>query len=406
MADVALIWDPALGRADMALAAGDLAMDDGLETAVVISLFTDAPADAGDAIPDGSGDPRGWWGDLPIDAGEQGATPPDVTGSKLWLLDRALLTRETLARAESYAKAALAWMVRDGVAQSVNATAVSRSLGVLELTVTIEQDGATRQFTYAWSVTGPAPGIAPPSTIVLDARPSNATFLDAAGALVEVGPNVLRPLFVAGAQVGNLVEAAATNYVRNPRAEGAVAGTPGTTPPDWGISFGTGLTGSIVGSGTYNGVPYLDIGVSGTMGGTGTGLAINVYLDNSNAEVVNGDTWTESCWAQIVSGTLPAGQTLSLQMGQYGGTTEYPGLICATPYAWTRYANPQVITGGNTSADAMVWVYANAGQVVDLTLRIGGPQFEKGAPATSLILPPAGSPGSSTRAADTIWSPG
>ena len=155
MADVALIWDPALGRADMALAAGDLVMDDGLETAVIMSLFTDAPADAGDAIPDGSGDPRGWWGDMPIDAAQQGATPPDVTGSKLWLLDRAVLTSETLARAESYAEAALAWMVRDGVAQSVSATAVSPSFGKLELTVEILQASGSREFSYAWQAKAP-----------------------------------------------------------------------------------------------------------------------------------------------------------------------------------------------------------------------------------------------------------
>ena len=404
MADVALIWNAAVGYADMALAGADLAMDDGLESAVIISLFTDAPAGPGDAVPDGGGDPRGWWGDMPIDAAQRGGVPPDVTGSKLWLLDRVVLTSETLARAQSYAEAALAWMVRDGVAQSVRATAASRALGVLEITVVIEQGGASRRFAYAWSATGPTPGAAAPPTVLLDARPSPATFLDASGVLIEVGPNVLRPLFAGGVQTGNLIEGAATNYVTNPRGEGAVVGTPGTAPTDWTFGIATGLTQTIADVGTFDGIPYVDVTISGTMGGTGLGLALDAFFA-SPAVVADGEPWTQSIWAQIVAGSIPTGQTMNIIMGEYNGTVVYAGFPSAAPAAWTRYVNTQTISGGNTSADGMVWVYAAAGQVVNFTLRLAGPQFEQGTAATSLILPPAGSPGISTRAADTVWSP-
>ena len=54
-----------------------------LQTAILISLFTDAQASPDDMIQDGSGDPRGWWGDL-------GSSKP--IGSKLWLLGRAKQT--------------------------------------------------------------------------------------------------------------------------------------------------------------------------------------------------------------------------------------------------------------------------------------------------------------------------
>ena len=118
MTDVALIWDQAIARGDIAVSGGDLARDDGLRTAVLISLFTDALARPDDEIPDGTDDRRGWWGNLPL-AGE----PADPIGSRLWLLARAKRTEETRRRAQTYAQDALAWMVADGVAAAVTVTA-------------------------------------------------------------------------------------------------------------------------------------------------------------------------------------------------------------------------------------------------------------------------------------------
>ena len=62
MTDIALSWDNAAWRADIGLARGDLATDDGLRTAVLISLFTDAPARDDDPLP-APGYRGGWWGD-------------------------------------------------------------------------------------------------------------------------------------------------------------------------------------------------------------------------------------------------------------------------------------------------------------------------------------------------------
>lgn len=150
MLDIALIWDPVRGRADMAMAGPDLATDAGLETAVIVSLFTDRLAAEGDAIPDGTADRRGWWGDMPIDATAQGVTPPDLIGSRLWLLDRALQTQQTLQLAETYAKEALQWMLDDGVAGSVTATASFPRLGWIQLVIVIGQQGSSPTFILPW----------------------------------------------------------------------------------------------------------------------------------------------------------------------------------------------------------------------------------------------------------------
>lgn len=105
------IWDPEQGFADWALAGfgnplnrGGLQADNALHTAVVVALFTDrrVPDDhplrwlAGD-------DPRGWWGDGVLAAGER------PLGSLLWLLERVALTgtMDTGRWAESLATEAL-----------------------------------------------------------------------------------------------------------------------------------------------------------------------------------------------------------------------------------------------------------------------------------------------------------
>lgn len=129
------------GAGDWALvlagASQDLASDEGLESAIVISLFTDRLAAAGDDVPvqaDGAVDRRGWWGDAYAEL--QG----DRIGSRLWLLQRAKQVPGTLRMAEQYAAEALQWLVDDGVASEVRTTAEwvpPLHRGVLGLTVTV-----------------------------------------------------------------------------------------------------------------------------------------------------------------------------------------------------------------------------------------------------------------------------
>ena len=99
--DIALHFDPIAFACDYAVAAGDLAADNGLKTAVLISLFTDRLAAADDEIPDGTEDRRGWWGDMPADGSAPSGAPPDPIGSRLWLLARAKQSAETLNRAST-----------------------------------------------------------------------------------------------------------------------------------------------------------------------------------------------------------------------------------------------------------------------------------------------------------------
>jgi phage gp46-like protein len=151
MTDIALVWNATLGEADMQVVGGDLLTDSGLQTAMIISLFTDAQARPGDVIPDGSTDVRGWWGDMPSDPARQDTTArPDRIGSRLWLLDRGLQVPETLVRAEAYAREALQWMLDDGVAGSLAIAASFPQPGWIQLAITIGQQGSLSKFTLPW----------------------------------------------------------------------------------------------------------------------------------------------------------------------------------------------------------------------------------------------------------------
>lgn len=110
------LYRPGALTPNIIVVGGEILVDNGLLTPVLVSLFTDARARSGDEIPDGTSDPRGWWGDAYL-------PPGDRMGSRLWLLDRSLRTPFTLKRIEDYAREALAWMVEDGLATKVQSSA-------------------------------------------------------------------------------------------------------------------------------------------------------------------------------------------------------------------------------------------------------------------------------------------
>lgn len=117
-----------------------------LVRAVMISLFTWRRANADDALP--GTERMGWWGD------NFAPQPPDPIGSRLWLLQRAKLTPDTVARAREYAEEALRWLVQDGVAARVEVEAERQGQNTLALAARIyKSDGSAPvdvRFANAW----------------------------------------------------------------------------------------------------------------------------------------------------------------------------------------------------------------------------------------------------------------
>lgn len=148
MSDISTIWNPAMSFGDWQMNGPQLLTGNDLDTAVLISIFTDRVALPGDIIPDGTTDRRGWWGDnLP-----DGTTMP--IGSRLWLLSRSNSpTQQVLNQAITYAQEALQWMITDGVCAAVNVDAQWNADNFLAMVVTIQRNNGsikTINFTYAW----------------------------------------------------------------------------------------------------------------------------------------------------------------------------------------------------------------------------------------------------------------
>lgn len=133
--DARFVFDAEQGHADVVIVNRDLERDDGLETAITISLFSNRRADEEDGLPDADGSREGWWGDALL-------TSRDKIGSKLWLLGRGKFVDSLLSDAEQYSKEALQWMIDDGVASEINVVAervqqVTTADSVLKLTVEV-----------------------------------------------------------------------------------------------------------------------------------------------------------------------------------------------------------------------------------------------------------------------------
>ncbi|MDL2226540.1 phage GP46 family protein [Deltaproteobacteria bacterium OttesenSCG-928-M10] len=119
MTDLALLFTEH-GDFDLVIENRDFLGDEGLQTAVTVSLFTDRVARADDPLPEylpgQKSDRRGWWGDL---SRENGRSRP--IGSRLWLLFREKELPETVRRAREYAAESLAWLAAAGGAYAVEA---------------------------------------------------------------------------------------------------------------------------------------------------------------------------------------------------------------------------------------------------------------------------------------------
>ncbi|CFV26491.1 GP46 family protein [Yersinia enterocolitica] len=140
--DIKTVWEPDTLLGDWQTGGGGLLDGDDLETAILISLFTDRLARSDDAI-DGD-DRRGWWGDT-------GSEYP--IGSRLWLLRREKLTTKVALKAEDYANEALAWLVDDGVVTAISTNAQIVFPNRINLIINHQQPAkaqASVKFSWVW----------------------------------------------------------------------------------------------------------------------------------------------------------------------------------------------------------------------------------------------------------------
>lgn len=179
------------------------------------------------------------------------------------------------------------------------------------------------------------------------------------------------------------------NAARNPNVIGAVAGSPGTMPTYWGTALG-GLTRTVVGTGVYNGIPYADIRFNGTT----TGTFANITLDTVGAiPAANGQTWTTVSYIAIVGGALTNITSIRQRAALYDGVVAYLGELVGTPAdisgsLTATLARQAATTGTIASAttatiNPYIQLSFSSGVAIDITLRIGLPDLEQAASATT-----------------------
>lgn len=181
-----------------------------------------------------------------------------------------------------------------------------------------------------------------------------------------------------------------TNSIRNNSNTGVALGTSGTMPTNW-QTVTTGLTRTIVATGTENGLPYIDLRFQGTTGGTSGSI---IFESGQGIAAVNGQTWAGSCSVSLVGGSLTNVDTQSLTaqindsggsfLANQGGGASLTGLLTATP---VRFSGTTTIANASTAYIQPKIVFGwSSGVAVDFTLRLAAPQYELGAFATPPIL--------------------
>lgn len=204
--------------------------------------------------------------------------------------------------------------------------------------------------------------------------------------------------------LGLLVEPQSVNYVRNSTMVGAGAGS---YPTGWFVASAVGLTFSAVGSGVENGIEYVDIRLSGTSTAA-AGLSI-IVTDSSSTDmpVTTGDKITGSAFLKLVGGSISNLSALFLQPYSLnsgfiyvsGAPVDIKGTLTSAPL------NTQRRSSTYTALATSVWGAMNlqfnfaSGAAIDITLRVGLPQLEKGDVPTSPIKT---SGAVATRTADSI----
>jgi hypothetical protein len=169
---------------------------------------------------------------------------------------------------------------------------------------------------------------------------------------------------------------------------GAVAGTPGTLPTNWTfLTSISGITTSVIGSGTDKGIAYIDVKFEGAASAT---AATVLQFDNvTQIAASSGQVWAASSYIALIAGSFANVDAigLTLRENDSGGNFVRQNIqsVSSATSSFSRFTSATTL--GATVAFVVTGVRLSLvpGAAIDFTLRIGLPQLEQGAFATSPI---------------------
>lgn len=269
----------------------------------------------------------------------------------------------------------------------------STSLRASRLTTVAAASGAINWLNRAsWRLFDAAGNLSP---LVTSTRTGTATFFDSTGTLQNAAANTPRVSFdPANLSLGRflLAEEARTNSIRNNTMQGAVAGVVGaggSLGTNWSTSaLPVGITASVLGVFTINGIPRVRVRFSGT-----ATSSANVRVDPDTLSAVtasNGQTWVGSWYLSVAPASAAVSIPLNVRvMGRDNADAGYN--ISTTPVTVTTTtqrvsATTTMANAAITRATTDVLFTFSAGVAQDFTIDIGLPQLEQAATANSPIL--------------------
>jgi hypothetical protein len=223
---------------------------------------------------------------------------------------------------------------------------------------------------------------------------ATATVINSSGNVEVVNADTPRFVYNPTTLVCNglLIEETRINSIRNNTMVGAVVGSPGTQPTNWSSNWaGTvnGLTFSIAGLGTESGIDYVDISIAGTS--TSAGALFNLFETANSTPALINQNWAASLYIKVVSGSQGnmGVQNYIRELSAVGGITAATATnmtLNSNSLITNRFVTTRTLTGALTAFIASGIRFAPDGSsTYNMVLRIGLPQMEQGAFATSVI---------------------
>jgi hypothetical protein len=185
------------------------------------------------------------------------------------------------------------------------------------------------------------------------------------------------PINLSNPLIGLRAWGARTNSIRNNTMTGGGAGT---APTNWVLTGASGLTWTVIGTGTENGIPYTEFQLSGTP--NATGYALIAFDSNTQVAASAGQIWVASSFIKLSAGSV-ANALFALQINAFASSTQIgnadsnPVPTSAAIGTQRTQTLPYTLPATTTSVMSELVVTLNASAPVNFNIRIGAPQLEQ-----------------------------